>query len=148
MQCIINMHCIIFFYNSVTPKYAGNVASVEGWEGSVITTFLSANMLGVYTYLYTALLSDKPWKYAVQPSFNPAGSSAWYINLGKVAARRLVFHNVCNFQRYDAGGYATYNGALNTMLLIDSNNMYAYIGAAKEWTATSAVLRISTVLNI
>lgn len=105
-------------------------------------------MLGVYTYIYTALLSDKPWKYAVQPSFNPAGSSEWYINLGKVTASRHVFHNVCNLQKYDTGGYATYSGALNNMLVIDSNNMYAHLGAASVWTATAAVLRISTVLKL
>lgn len=105
-------------------------------------------MLGVYAYIYTSNLSIEPWKYAVQPTFNPAGSSEWYIDLGKVTASRHVYHNVCNFQRYDTGGYATYGGALNTMLVIDANNMYAHLGAAEAWTATPAVLRISTVLNI
>lgn len=134
--------------DSVTPKYTGNTASVQGWGGSVITTFLSSNMLGLYVYIYTSILSDQPWKYAVQPSFNPAGSSEWYINLGKVAAGRHVYHNVCNFQIYDANGYATYGGSLNTMLLIDADNMYVHVGSSTAWTATPAVLRIHTVLEI
>ena len=105
-------------------------------------------MLGLYVYIYTENLSIQPWKNAVQPSFNPAGSSSWYINLGKVSASRHVYYNVCNFQRYDTGGYATYSGALNTMLLIDANNLYAYLGPGTEWTATPAILRVSTVLKI
>lgn len=134
--------------DSVTPKYTDNTTGVTGWEGSVITTFLSSNMLGLYVYIYTANLSTEPWKYAVQPTFNPAGSSEWYINLGKIAASRHVYHNVCNFQRYDTSGYATYGGALNNMLVIDANNMYAHLGPSANWSATAAILRISTVLKL
>lgn len=134
--------------DSVTPKYSDNTASVTGWAGSVITTYLSSSMLGLYVFIYTSKLSDEPWKNAVQPAFNPTGSANWFINLGKVAATRHVYHNVCNFQRYDASGYATYGGALETMLMIDANNLYAYIGPASEWTATPAILKISTVLKL
>ena len=105
-------------------------------------------MLGLYVYIYTSNLSREPWKCAVQPTFNPAGSSEWYINLGKVSASRHVYHNVCNFQKYDTSGYATYGGALSNMLIIDANNMYAHVGPGANWSPTPAILRISTVLKL
>ncbi len=126
----------------------GNTYNVPGWSGSIITTFLSSNMLGVYAYIYTSNLSTDPWSNAVQPSYKPTGYSGWCINLGKVAASRNVYHNVCNFQRYDGGGYATYGGAINPTLIIDANNMYAQIGNQDMWSANAAVLRISAVLKI
>lgn len=105
-------------------------------------------MLGLYVYIYTSNLSAEPWSNAVQPTFNPAGSGEWYINLGKVAASRRVFYNVCDLQKYDTGGYSTYGGSLCPMLLIDSNNMYAHVGPKTVWSASAAILRIHTVLNV
>lgn len=126
----------------------GNTYNVIGWAGSITTTFLSSNMLGVYAYIYTSNLSTDPWSNAVQPSYKPTGYTGWYINLGKVAASRNVYNNVCNLQKYDSGGYATYGGALNPTLVIDANNTYAHIGNQDMWSASAAVLRISTVLKI
>lgn len=126
----------------------GNTYNVIGWSGYVTTTFLSSNMLGVYVYIYTSNLSAEPWRNAIQPSYKPTNWTGWCIDLGKVAANRHVYSNVCNFQVYDNSGYATYGRALAPSLLIDANNMYVYIGNKDQWTANAAILRISTVLKI
>lgn len=128
----------------------GNTVNVEGWAGTVTTTFLSSNMLGLHVYIYTSLLSQQPWIHAVQPSYNPAGSNIWYVDLGKVAAgnKTYAFNNVCNFQRYDTSGYATYDNALNPILRISEDNMYVQVGEASMWLSSPAILRISTVLKL
>ena len=107
-------------------------------------------MLGLHVYLYTALLSKEPWRYAVQLSYNPVGSNIWYVNLGKVTAsnKTYAFDNVCDFQKYDTSGYATYGNALNPTLRISSDNMYVQIGEASMWSACAAILRISTALKL
>lgn len=134
--------------DSVSNTPTGNTYNVIGWAGFITTTFLSSNMLGLYAYIYTSNLSIEPWKNAVQPSYKPTDWSGWCINLGKVAASRHVYSNIGNFQKYDNGGYATYEGAHNPPLLIDANNMYVHIGNKEVWTANAAILRISTVLKI
>lgn len=138
--------------DSVSPKYTSKTVTASGWAGTITTTLLSSNMLGLYAYIYTANLAVAPWQNAVQPSVNPAGSEIWYINLGKscvsVGANMRKFENVCNFQVYDTGKYAKYGGALNPTLWIGADNMYVQIGAKDIWTNDCAVLRISTVLKL
>lgn len=136
--------------DSVTPKYSNSTAGVPGWAGSITVTYLPHNMIGLYSYIYTAKLSEEPWKNAVQPTHNLAGSDIWYINLGKIAvAGNYIFNNISELQKYDAtSDTATYGGALNPVLNISSSNMYAQIGDAKMWSANAAVLRINTVLKL
>ena len=138
--------------DSVSPKYTSKTVEVPGWTGQVTTTLLSSNTLGIYAYIYTAILSEAPWQNAVQPSVNPAGSDVWYINLGKacvsVGANMRKFENICNLQSYDTSYYAKYGGALNPTFWIGADNMYAQIGPSSIWTHSPAVLRISTVLRL
>lgn len=138
--------------DSVSPKYTSKTVTASGWDGTVTTTLLSSNMLGLYVYIYTANLAGAPWQNAVQPSVNPAGSDIWYINLGKscvsVGANMRKFENVCNLQAYDASQYAKYGGGLNPTLWIGADNMYVQIGAKAMWTSSCAILRISTVLRL
>ena len=138
--------------DSVSPKYTSKTVGVPGWAGEVTTTLLSSNTLGIYAYIYTAILGGAPWQNAVQPSVNPAGSDVWYINLGKacvsVGANMRKFNNICNLQAYDTGYYATYGGALNPTFWIGADNMYAQVGPQAVWTNGPAVLRISAVLRI
>lgn len=105
-------------------------------------------MLGLYAYIYTSNLSIEPWQNATQPSYKPTNWSGWCINLGKVAASRHVYSDICNFQKYDNGEYAKYGGALNPPLLIGADDMYVQIGAKAIWTNGCAILRISTVLKL
>ena len=138
--------------DSVSPKYTSKTVTVSGWAGTITTTLLSSNTLGVYAYIYTENLAGAPWQNAVRPSVNPAGSDIWYINLGQacvsVGANMRKFENVCNLQTYDTSYYAKYGGALNPTLWIGANNMYVQIGANSMWTGSPAVLRISTALKI
>lgn len=139
-----------FLPYSVYNLPISNTINVSGWAGTVSTMYISHYQVILSAYIYTANLATEPWKHAVQPSNNPAGSTVWYINLGKITARGIphTFYQVCNFQKYDAGGYATYVGALNPTLRIDKDNMYVQIGQQNMWTANAAILRISTVLNL
>lgn len=138
--------------DSVSPKYTSKTVTASGWAGTITTTLLSSNTLGVYAYIYTENLAGAPWQNAVQPSVNPAGSDIWYINLGQacvsVGANMRKFENVCNLQTYDTSYYAKYSGALNPTFWIGANNMYVQIGANSMWTRSPAVLRISTALKI
>lgn len=138
--------------DSVSPKYTSKTVTAPGWTGTITTTLLSSNTLGVYAYIYTTDLAIEPWQNAVQPSVNPAGSDIWYINLGQacvsVGANMRKFENVCNLQTYNTNYNAGYDGALDPTLWIGANNMYVQIGANSMWTSSPAILRISTALKI